>query len=106
MIIVEFSSIFLQDDLQITYWENGEGKERYYWGGVDPDAGKGRDICGCKMTNSCDDPSLYCNCDMNDQSWRKDDGYIEVKADLPISKFLAGDTGKTDQLLAFISNRL
>ena len=62
---------------------------------MDPNAGMGDDICGCKVNNSCDNPALRCNCDINDQTWRKDDGFIEVKEDLPISAFLAGDTGKS-----------
>ena len=79
---------------------------RYYWGGVDPSVANSTDICGCKVTDSCDDPSLRCNCDLNDQTWRKDDGYIEVKKDLPISMFLAGDTGRKDETLNFTFIRI
>ncbi len=86
----------LQKTLPLTFWRNANGANRYYWGGVDPEVGLGEDICGCNMDNSCDDPAERCNCDVNDYHWRRDEGNITVKKDLPISMFLAGDTGKYD----------
>ena len=34
-----------------------------------------------------------CNCRQNDANWRTDEGNIEEKTDLPVTKFAGGDTG-------------
>ena len=34
-----------------------------------------------------------CNCYQNDANWRTDEGNIEEKTDLPVTKFAGGDTG-------------
>ncbi len=47
---------------------------------------------------SCDDPTKKCNCDINDDVWRQDAGYITTKYDLPIQQFRAGDTGKCAEI--------
>ena len=56
-------------------------------------------MCACGETGTCGDPDspnpdLRCNCDMNDQVWRNDSGYIDFKLDLPLTGVMAGDTGK------------
>lgn len=89
----------MQTNLQITFWKNGRGEPRYYWGGADPDAGLGVDVCGCRMDDSCAAPpdataASRCNCDVNDQAWRRDEGFLTKKEDLPVSMILAGDTGE------------
>lgn len=34
-----------------------------------------------------------CNCDVNDHTWRQDDGYLIDKLTLPVSQLALGDTG-------------
>lgn len=51
------------------------------------------DNCACGMDDSCVKPGTKCNCDMNDDILREDSGYITDMIDLPITQFLAGDTG-------------
>ena len=50
--------------------------------------------CGCYLDQACADPTNRCNCDSNDSGvWRKDEGYLTYKDDLPVTQFCAGDTG-------------
>ncbi|XP_067679122.1 A disintegrin and metalloproteinase with thrombospondin motifs adt-1-like isoform X3 [Haliotis asinina] len=72
-----------------TGWRNRTGGIADYFG----DATPGSDMCTCGMTQSCADPTLKCNCDINDDVWREDSGYLSYKPDLPVTEFLAGDTG-------------
>lgn len=46
------------------------------------------------MTRTCANPELLCNCDANDNVWRHDEGDLTFKQDLPVTAFVAGDTGK------------
>ena len=41
-------------------------------------------MCACGVTRSCASTDLNCNCDVNDDVTRVDDGYIMEKTDLPI----------------------
>ena len=50
-------------------------------------------VCACGDTMSCADPSMRCNCDINDVTWRLDEGDLTNKNDLPVTMFAAGDTG-------------
>ena len=77
-------------DEAMTFWANRYEENRYYWGGADPDSNS----CACAMNGSCADPEKKCNCDANDQVLREDSGYVQEMADLPITIFYAGDTGK------------
>ena len=45
------------------------------------------------MTNSCADPSYWCNCDKNDAVWREDSGLLTEKSALPVKELRIGDTG-------------
>ena len=45
----------------------------------------------------CDRSGNLCNCDTNDDIWRKDDGILNDKATLPVSQLRIGDTGGTDE---------
>ncbi|ESO92406.1 hypothetical protein LOTGIDRAFT_80011, partial [Lottia gigantea] len=71
-----------------TGWVNRTGGIADYFSGGVP----GSESCACGMNDTCADPGLLCNCDMNDATWREDSGYITFKNDLPVTEFLAGDT--------------
>ena len=45
----------------------------------------------------CDRSDNLCNCDTNDDIWRKDDGILNDKDTLPVSQLRIGDTGGTDE---------
>lgn len=68
------------------FWISRDGKKQEYWGGAKPGSGK----CACAMGkdgkggNQCTNPSKYCNCDIRDNEWRMDDGYLEEKDLLPV----------------------
>ncbi|CAG5122853.1 unnamed protein product, partial [Candidula unifasciata] len=64
-----------------------------YFGGAKP----GSQGCACGMNHTCADPTFLCNCDSNDEVWRKDDGYLTYKEDLPVYSFVAGDTGGQEE---------
>ena len=58
----------------------------------------GSGACACFANRSCGDNTtvedLKCNCDANDANWREDAGFLSFKDDLPVTAFVAGDTGK------------
>ncbi|KAL5017646.1 hypothetical protein ScPMuIL_007235 [Solemya velum] len=76
-----------------TYWENRHGRNPKYFTGAKP----GDTKCACGITETCSNNSLPCNCDMNDNELRYDDGFIVHKDQLPIKAFRAGDTGSDDE---------
>ncbi|CAH1776208.1 unnamed protein product, partial [Owenia fusiformis] len=80
------------EDERTTFWQNRYGIDMKYWGGGPPD-GYG---CACGLNHSCADPAKTCNCDANDDRWGTDEGFITKKLDLPVTSFLAGDTGETE----------
>ena len=80
--------------IAITFWKNRDGLPRLYWGG----AGHTTTNCACGMSDSCAVPKLKCNCDANDEVLREDVGHVSYKPDLPITMFLAGDTGENSEL--------
>ena len=45
------------------------------------------------MTNSWADSRFGCNCDKNDNVWRKDSGLLTDKTKLPVKQLRLGDTG-------------
>ena len=63
-------------------WFSRDGQIRNYWGGAVPDSFS----CECGMKGNCADPSLKCNCDLMDKTWRSDGGYLRNKEDLPVTK--------------------
>ena len=73
-----------------TGWLNRTGGLADYFGGAAP----GSSSCACGMTRTCANPELLCNCDANDNVWRHDEGDLTFKQDLPVTAFVAGDTGK------------
>ncbi|KAK6188476.1 hypothetical protein SNE40_004643 [Patella caerulea] len=77
------------DGVITTGWKNRTGGIADYFSGALP----GTASCACGMDDTCADPGLLCNCDMNDAQWREDSGYLTFKPDLPVTEFRAGDTG-------------
>ena len=86
------SMLYLQNATPFGSWYSVTGARKNYWGGMDHTA-KG---CACKLTNSCAG-GKPCNCDLNDNVWREDSGYLRYKKDLPISEVRFGDTGGTGE---------
>ena len=74
-------------------WMSREGLNMTYWGGASP----GSDKCACGMTESCAGAAHGCNCDMNDLTWRYDEGYLTDRNTLPVTKLFFGDTGKSSE---------
>ena len=72
------------------WWVSREGRDMYYWGGV---AAGNSYTCACAMTKSCANPHYRCNCDINDNEWREDSGFLTNKSHLPVSQLRFGDTG-------------
>ena len=48
--------------------------------------------CGVTSPNSCAGNNS-CNCDINDNKWREDEGLLKEKSDLPVLQLRFGDTG-------------
>lgn len=63
-------------------WYSRSGLLRNYWSGSQDN----RRTCKCGINKTCASPKVLCNCDIMDKRWRYDDGYIDDKKDLPISK--------------------
>ena len=72
------------------WWVSSDGENLTYWGG----ATQG---CECGMNNSCVDQHKLCNCDENDNVWRKDSGFLTNKSHLPVSQLRFGDTGHSSE---------
>ena len=70
-----------------------DGTKMTYWGGASPDSNK----CACGMNNTCANPSLPCNCDMQGGVWREDSGLLTYKSDLPASQLRFGDTEEANE---------
>ncbi|KAK6186027.1 hypothetical protein SNE40_008142 [Patella caerulea] len=65
----------------------------YFAGGV---KGQGDNNCACKINNACIGQEI-CNCNADVGEWKDDTGYNQYKEDLPITAFLGGDTGGSDE---------
>jgi hypothetical protein len=75
------------------YWVSRQGSKMNYWGGAAVNSGK----CACGMTDTCAGGGK-CNCDVNDNTWREDSGYLTDKNTLPVTELIFGDTGsKTEK---------
>ena len=68
-------------------WVSRQGSEMNYWGGAAVDSGE----CACGMTNSCAGGGR-CNCDVYDDTWREDSGYLTDKRTLPVTELRLEDT--------------
>ena len=67
--------------------------------------------CACGYNGNCADPSMVCNCDMDDATPREDSGYIDEPQKLPLTATKAQDTdGEADSNIIIhpveVSNRL
>lgn len=61
-------------------WLSSTHVPQNYWG----DAPAGSNKCACGVTNNCEDPSKYCNCDAkSDNRWREDSGEL-LRERLPL----------------------
>ncbi|XP_013394163.1 uncharacterized protein LOC106161688 [Lingula anatina] len=58
------------------------------WGGA-PTNSK---MCACGVQGTCDNPKHSCNCLINDKVWRSDEGYLEDKSYLPVTRVYVRDT--------------
>ena len=72
------------------YWLNRAKQKMSYWGGARPGQ---RQTCACYNASprSCADQRYKCNCDINDNAWRADEGYLTDKENLPIAEVRFGD---------------
>jgi len=68
-------------------WVSRDGVIRTYWGGASPQQDG---YCRCGVEGNCVD-GKQCNCDMNDNNWRTDDGLLTYKPHLPVLKVAFGD---------------
>ena len=71
------------------WWVARDGTKMNNWGGAPEASNK----CACGVTGTCANPSYMCNCDNNDNNWRKDSGYLTSKDKLPVIQLRFGDTG-------------
>ena len=90
-----YGSFFFYNNKTFGWWVSRDDTNMKYWGGASP--GGGEQICACRMTNSCADPSRDCNCDKNDHVWREDSGLLTDKSQLPVKQLRFGDTGFAGQ---------
>ncbi|KAK6171985.1 hypothetical protein SNE40_018395 [Patella caerulea] len=78
-----------EDQPTATFYTGGNKRADYFPGGT-PSGNN----CACGVNGTCNDTSLACNCNSNDEIWRIDDGYVTSKGDLPITKFEFNLVGK------------
>ena len=78
-------------------WLGFDNKLHYYWGGTGGKEG----YCACGMNSTCKTPEVYCNCDTDKKSYKRnqfflDEGYLTIKDHLPVRRldFLDFDTTK------------
>ena len=71
------------------WWVARNGQKMEYWGG----ATGSKSGCGCSVTKTCSDPKVLCDCDINDNKWREDSGFLADQFFLPVSQLRFGDTG-------------
>ena len=53
--------------------------------------------CRCGIDGNCAEVDKKCNCDVNDNTWRFDEGYVTEKSRLPITELRFGDTGSAHE---------
>lgn len=77
------------------WWVSRDSMSMTYWNGSVFSPRK----CACGMDNSCQQRANnnnkinYCNCDMNDDTWREDTGLLTNKLHLPVKQLKFGDSG-------------
>ena len=80
----------LGSSLRDAFWVSRDAMEMTYWSGATPE----NHMCACGITNTCAKPSVYCNCNINDNVWRADSGVLTNRSHLPVKQLRFGDTGK------------
>ena len=88
-----YNSVLVSGGLNYAWWVSRDSIKMTYWGGASPGSYK----CACGMTNSCADSSRSCNCDKNDNVWRKDSGLLTDKTHLPVQQRRFGDIGEGNE---------
>ena len=84
-----FHSRLRRDDMG--WWVSRDGIKMTNWGGAPDLSNK----CACGLHKTCASLSYNCNCDMNDNVWRSDSGFLISKDKLPVTQLRFGDTGYT-----------
>ena len=79
----------------VTWWVDRDGRKMLHWGGGVP----GQQACACDRTKSC--RGHRCNCDVNDNMWGVDAGYLTTKSYLPMTEVRVGDTGSSNEMSSF-----
>jgi len=73
---------------RLGYWVSAGGVYQDYWGGATP----GQESCACGVNNTClPNKNKKCNCDADDDSWTKDEGFLTATADLPVTQVVFMD---------------
>ncbi|XP_065676676.1 contactin-associated protein-like 4 [Hydra vulgaris] len=78
----------------VVHWEGREGLKEDYWGGAPPDSS----MCACGVNQTCADGLKFCNCDINDNIWREDSGFIYEIDRLPIMAIYANISANNSYL--------
>nr|XP_061826904.1 contactin-associated protein-like 5 [Nerophis lumbriciformis] len=79
-----------KDGSPLSWWLDGRGEKRSYWGGFLP----GIQQCSCSLEEKCVDMNYFCNCDADADSWSNDTGVLSYKDHLPLSQLVIGDIGR------------
>ena len=65
-------------------WVSRDGKVQDYWSGAAP----GSKQCACGVKRTCQVRTKACNCDIVDNKWHIDDGYLTEPRSLPVKRLL------------------
>ncbi|XP_022697200.1 neurexin-4-like [Varroa jacobsoni] len=71
------------------WWVSRTNQAMNYWGG----SISGSHKCACGLTEICDDPGKWCNCDSGKNKWLSDHGDLTDRNYLPVRQLRYGDTG-------------
>ena len=89
-----YGSVLLRNGDAYGWWVSRDLVKMTYWGGASPaDSYK----CACGVTSTCADPSYGCNCDVNNEVWREDNGFLTEKSHLPVLQLKFGDTDLSNE---------
>ena len=81
-------------------WLSRDGRTHTYWGGADRDSNM---HCACGKTSNCANTRKYCNCDVNDNVWRFDEGYFTEKDLLPVTELKFSTEGLSNDVSRYYS---
>ncbi|XP_068695897.1 contactin-associated protein-like 5 [Montipora foliosa] len=65
-------------------WVSRDGKIQDYWSGASP----GSKQCACGVNRTCKIKNKACNCDIVDNNWHMDDGYLTDSESLPVKRLI------------------